>query len=97
MRPVEFHLDAEAELDEAFEYLEQQRAGVGEEFYWTVETVLARIRQYPLAAALINPDVRRVRVGIFPYSIVYRFREDRIRVIAVMHIRREPGYWSHRH
>ncbi|WP_424204564.1 hypothetical protein [Sulfuricaulis sp.] len=32
----------------------------------------------------------------FPYGIIYRVRFDVIEIIAVMHLRRSPGYWKQR-
>ncbi|MBA3346286.1 MAG: type II toxin-antitoxin system RelE/ParE family toxin [Gemmatimonadales bacterium] len=32
----------------------------------------------------------------FPYSLLYRIETDRIYVLAVMHHRRRPGYWTDR-
>jgi plasmid stabilization system protein ParE len=39
---------------------------------------------------------RRVLVPGFPYQIVYRLDSDDIRVIAIAHLRRRPGFWRHR-
>jgi hypothetical protein len=46
----------------------------------------------------VNPDlgVRRVRTKRFPYAVVFIELAERIRVIAVMHERRRPGYWKDR-
>jgi hypothetical protein len=32
----------------------------------------------------------------FPYSIVYLLLPEEIRVLAIAHQRRKPGYWSGR-
>ncbi len=32
----------------------------------------------------------------FPFAILYRVEPERIVVVAVMHLRREPGYWRRR-
>lgn len=38
-------------------------------------------------------DVRRARIGRFPWRYVYVLETTRILIIAVAHKRREPGYW----
>jgi hypothetical protein len=32
----------------------------------------------------------------FPHAIIYLDRPDEIYVVAVMPLRKEPGYWKHR-
>jgi hypothetical protein len=39
---------------------------------------------------------RRYVVPRFPFSSVYRMREDEVEIIAVAHGRRRPGYWRSR-
>jgi hypothetical protein len=44
----------------------------------------------------IEPDIRQCRVLRFPFGIIYRVRKDMIEIIAVMDLRRKPGYWTKR-
>jgi toxin ParE1/3/4 len=46
----------------------------------------------------VAPEVgaRRVLVRGFPFGLVYVELEEEIRVIAVAHSRRRPGYWRDR-
>lgn len=39
----------------------------------------------------------RCLVGPFPFALIYKIREKKIIVIAVMHMSRKPGYWKKRH
>jgi hypothetical protein len=32
----------------------------------------------------------------FPYGVIYRASKDRVDVIAIMHLKRRPGYWKSR-
>lgn len=32
----------------------------------------------------------------FPYSVIYYIRAEELRVVALAHHRRKPGYWSGR-
>lgn len=55
-------------------------------------------------AILANPKVgapfrearRRYVLARFPYSVMYQIKLDEIRVVAVAHQRRRPGYWTAR-
>jgi hypothetical protein len=40
--------------------------------------------------------VRRLLVDRFPYALVFVESETEIRVLAVAHTRRRPGYWRSR-
>jgi len=46
----------------------------------------------------VEPDVgaRRVLVRGFPFALVYLELAEEIRVIAVAHAKRRPGYWRRR-
>ncbi len=50
----------------------------------------------PQIHAEIYKGVRRAPTRRFPYGIYYRFAEDSIVVIAVMHSRRDPRRWEER-
>jgi len=39
-------------------------------------------------------SIRRCLVHRFPYGIIYAIENDTIYIAAVMHLRREPGYWE---
>ena len=57
--------------------------------------------EHGVNAILVNPKVgalfrgtrRRYLLHRFPYSIIYQISTDELRVIAVAHQRRRPGYW----
>ena len=40
--------------------------------------------------------VRRARVAGFPYSVAFVELEHELRVIAIAHDKRKPGYWLKR-
>jgi hypothetical protein len=39
----------------------------------------------------------RCFVRPFPFGLIYKIKEKKIIVIAVMHLSRKPGYWKKRH
>ncbi len=41
-------------------------------------------------------EARKVELGKFRYSLVFRVRGDEIQALAVIHISRKPGYWKNR-
>jgi plasmid stabilization system protein ParE len=41
-------------------------------------------------------EIRRALLARFPYALVFLVREDEVRVLAVAHAKRRPGYWLSR-
>ncbi len=87
---------ARADFDEAFDWYEQQRTGLGVEFAERVQVVFDRITATPEIYARVFQEIRQARVRPFPYSVFYRIRDDRIVVLAVFHNKRDPKIWQSR-
>jgi plasmid stabilization system protein ParE len=86
---------AETELEEAYDYLESQRPGLGDEFSAEVERGVRRITETPEAWSEIEPGFRRFRLARFKYGLVYRITSVGAEIVSVMHLARRPGYWHH--
>ena len=93
---VEFHPEALAEFRAATKYYEQQQTGLGERFANVVEMAVAHIAAAPESFRIIEDDIRRCLAKVFPYAVLYSIEPDSILIVAVMHCRREPGYWRNR-
>jgi hypothetical protein len=93
---VYFHPDAEAEFDKAIEYYEQLQPGLGIEFAEEIYATTTRIIQYPDAWSALSKNSRRCLVNRFPYGVVYQIKSRSLRIIAVAHLHRQPGYWKER-
>lgn len=98
MSVVELHPEAEAEVDVGIAWYEQQWEGLGLEFLAEVDSAMERIVRSPDQWRPYSdiPEVHRLNVHRFPYCVVYRYRQDRIQIVAIAHQRRKPGYWSGR-
>lgn len=95
---VRFTASAQAELREAYHYYESQRPGLGQDFARKVGAAVNKIRQHPELWPVMprTGQARRYRTKKFPYAVVYKVKADHIRVLAIMHLRRRPGYWMGR-
>jgi plasmid stabilization system protein ParE len=91
-----FHPDAEKELEKVEQYYDSISEDLGDRLRAEIEMTLARIVKFPNAWQPLSKAVRRRRLNSFPYGIVYRIKTDEIRILAVMHLHREPGYWRNR-
>jgi len=100
MSPVRLSPEAVAELTQAEEWY-QGRAGLGAEFVRAVRAAAARIasrpRSFPMPAFVpAEAGVRHCSLERFPYMIYFVELDSEIRILAVAHIRRRPGYWKSR-
>jgi plasmid stabilization system protein ParE len=93
---LRLHPAARAEFLEAIERYEQQVPGLGAQFLREVENASARLLAQPRSAPLVRGEFRRLGLRQFPYGIIYRIVADELRVTAIAHRRRRPGYWVRR-
>jgi hypothetical protein len=57
--PLVFHPDVRGEIDDAYRWYEQQRAGLGDDFLAALEEVFRRIERIPTIHQLVWQDIRR--------------------------------------
>jgi toxin ParE1/3/4 len=96
MNPCWFHPEALAEADEAVAFYKEQQPDLEVRFLEALNDAISRIRRNPLIYRRIEEEVRKCRILRFPYGVIFRASNDRIEVIAVMHLRQQPGYWKSR-
>ena len=89
--------EADQELtDAAVFYAREGGAEVGLAFIAEYERVVALLCAHPELGALWKNSRRRFPLRKFPYSVIYYARADEVRVVALAHHRRRPGYWASR-
>lgn len=93
---LKWHAEAKLEAGVAAAFYKEKRPGLEQRFLDSLDDTLRRIRRYPKAHRRIEEELRKCRVPHFPYGVVYRIRSNRIEIIAIMHLRRLPGYWKQR-
>ncbi len=91
-----FRAEARDEMEDAFNWYEDQKATLGEDFLACVDTTLDLIEQRPESYRVVFQDFRRAVIHRFPYVIYYRIISSRIIVIAVVHGKRDPKIWQAR-
>jgi len=89
--------EAEQELIEgALFYAREANAELGFAFISEFERSAALLAEQPRLGAVWRGRVRRFPLRRFPYSIVYYLSQLDVRVLAVAHQSRKPGFWSGR-
>ena len=87
---------AEADLEDAARWYEDERAGLAERFLSDVNRTFARIRARPLQFPAVINDVRRALLHTFPYAVYFLAPAEDVVVLAVLHLRRDPKVWRRR-
>ena len=98
MPKVELHPEVYGELEHSRSWYEEKSKNLGMEFLAEVDLAIKAISEMPAVWPLYDSDkgLRRFLVHRFPYAVIYRYAEASIQVVAVMHMRRKPGYWQQR-
>jgi toxin ParE2 len=96
MRRYGFLEPAQLEFDEAVNFYNEQKDGLGYEFVEEVFNSINRILRHPEAWTKLSKRTRRCRTKRFPYGIIYEIRGEMILIVAITHLRRRPMYWRDR-
>jgi hypothetical protein len=93
---LEFHLALADEIEELKLFHEQKQRGLGDKFYAELLNRFELIIQSPLAFAVVERDVRVVRLRRFSYLVRYCVLDTRVRILSVIHGARAEGDWRFR-
>jgi plasmid stabilization system protein ParE len=91
-----FLKSAQLEVDEAVEYFDGQRDGLGDRFEEDLRITVKALLARPLTGSRLTERVRKFRMRTFRYNVIYVLDDDVAVIVAVAHHRRRPGYWQGR-
>ncbi|MDH4073670.1 MAG: type II toxin-antitoxin system RelE/ParE family toxin [Gammaproteobacteria bacterium] len=92
----EFHPAAARELSAAVQNGEEYSRGLGAELKAETQRATQLLLTTPSIGEPVGKGFRRFPLRRFPFALIYRIDGDRLRILAVAHRRRRPGYWSQR-
>ena len=90
------HPAADEEFAAAVRYYSEISPELGVRFYREMERLLREACAKPERYWKFDPPARRHLSGDFPYAIVFLEKPEHVWVVAVMHMKRRPGYWRGR-
>jgi toxin ParE1/3/4 len=94
---VKFHPEARADLREGKAFYRHRSPLAAVAFAREIDTAVSRIVESPSRYPAGEHGTRELILPWrFPYTVVYRVRENLIVIVAVAHQSKEPGYWHHR-
>lgn len=97
----DFHPEARAEFVADIDWYDEREFGVGARFEVAVRGAIDAAVDSPESWSKWTdwnrePVVRSKGVNDFPYRVVYFVEGDLLRIVAVAHAKRRPGYWRDR-
>jgi len=100
-KPVRADPDVEEEIGAGVAWYEQQRTGLGREFFDEVRAAVLSLTVpgpecRPALGVPVELGVRRKLLRRFPYVVVFIEFPTAVHIVAVAHAHRRPGYWKDR-
>ncbi len=94
---IEFHHEAGAEYDAAFDWYAARSPDAASKFDSEVHYALQDIAANPQRWAIGPLDTRRYLLRKFPFLVVYReISPNYIQIVAIAHTSRKPWFWKGR-
>jgi plasmid stabilization system protein ParE len=87
---------AEDDIAGAMAWYTAIRPGLAVALKSRMDEALGRILDNPRAYPIVFLDGRRMRIRQFPYSIIFRIKENHVTVDAFLHVRKDPRSWRER-
>jgi plasmid stabilization system protein ParE len=81
---------AQAEVQDAADWYEGRREGLGREVLSEVDACCERICLHPGRWPVVHRDVRSARLRRFPYLLHYRVRSTAVQVLRCRHCAQQP-------
>ena len=87
---------ARREIESAAGFYAAERRELAARFLAAVDSAVTLIRENPWLGQRVDKHHRRIPLDRFAYLLIYRVDEAGalLRLVAVSHQRRRPGYWS---
>ncbi|NOS78471.1 MAG: type II toxin-antitoxin system RelE/ParE family toxin [Nitrospira sp.] len=94
----QFLIQPQSELDiqAAAVWYEDQRPGLGGKFLDELDHVFHRIVENPRQFPRLEETVHRALLRHFPYGVYFLIGDERVDVLAVLHLHRHPEMWKSR-
>jgi plasmid stabilization system protein ParE len=96
LKPHIFHPEADEEYVGAVQYYANIALELGIRFYDEIESLIREIRASPQRFRKFDPPAQRHFSRDFPYAVIFLDRPEHVWIVAVMHMKRHPGYWRNR-
>lgn len=87
---VEFSLEAEADVQAAYDWYENEKPGLGDDLVNEIDEAIIELLRRPLSFQKLGRGLRKIKTKRFLYGIFYRMEKNVVRVVGVLHLKRNP-------
>lgn len=97
MISIRLHPAAQREIRRAFDwYLQEAGKRIAAGFFDDFEQTLALLKNHPEIGEPGGSYTRRLIFQRYPYTVVYRLKDEALEIVATAHHSRQPEYWAGR-
>lgn len=89
---LDFHPQVDREIEKIQLHYRKISDNLADAFKFELLEELDRIEATPRRCAIRRDQIRRSNLPKFPYNILFRIDQESVRILAVRHHRRKPGY-----
>jgi plasmid stabilization system protein ParE len=95
-RQLSLHPAAVEEAEAAARWYRERSPRAAKRFVLELTQVIDKILEAPVRWPQGAHGTRKANLPCFPFSVIYWESSDKVRILAVAHGRRRPGYWKDR-
>jgi plasmid stabilization system protein ParE len=88
---LRYRPEFQSDVAEASAWYELREPGLGARFELELRNTLLRVAERPESFPVIERNVRRARLHVFPYLVVFRTHSTFVEVAGVVHGARHPS------
>ena len=90
---LDFNRAVQDDLRHALAYFDREGGSkLGDRFFAEVEATVARIAAHPKRFGFLKDDLRRARLRVFRYHLLFRIKSTGVRVLVLRHNRRRSDF-----
>jgi plasmid stabilization system protein ParE len=97
-RRISLSVEARRDIHTVIDYYDLEGEGLGDKFLGELAAILDTVVERPKSFPEIYRNIRRAQLDRFRYGVFFRLTDSErsIRVIAVVHLHRDPRTWQRR-
>lgn len=95
-KEVDLHEEAASEFKQAFTWYYERNSTIASEFADELIRSIQNVAEAPQRWPAHVAGTRKFLMPRFPFVIVYQDFPSVVRIIAIAHAKRRPGYWAGR-
>jgi plasmid stabilization system protein ParE len=87
---LEFSHEAETDIQTAYDWYASEKPELADDLINKIDEAIIELLQRPLSFQKLGRGLRKVKTKRFLYGIFYRMEKKVVRVIGVLHLKRNP-------